>query len=160
MKIVINSHWQPPIPNAPMLGWVMGRGKPGGSKEWELWRQSVPSLRGGGCCNKPGFWCPVQPREEWTASKKRPIYTKLQIYAQWVPPRIYTYFLFRAKCWLRGGVGGQFPKNLNWSHYFKHCKQHKWALKNSLVDKFSRTTSFQSSSCFSIFASRCFCVIF
>ena len=69
--------------------------------------------------------------------KKRPIYTKLQIYAQQVPPRIHTYFLFRAKCWLRGGVGGQFPKNLNWSHYFNYCKQHKWALKNSSAEKFS-----------------------
>ena len=47
--------------------------------------------------------------------KKRPIYTKIQIYAQQVPPRIHTYFSFRAKCWLRGGVGGQFLKNLNWS---------------------------------------------
>ena len=28
---------------------------------------------------------------------------------------INTYFSFRAKCWLRGGVGGQFPRNLNWS---------------------------------------------
>ena len=26
-----------------------------------------------------------------------------------------TYLSLRAKCWLRGGVGGQFPKNLNWS---------------------------------------------
>ena len=26
---------------------------------------------------------------------------------------INTYFSFRAKCWLRGGVGGQFPRNLN-----------------------------------------------
>ena len=59
--------------------------------------------------------------------KKRQIYTKLQIYAQRVPPRIHIYFSFRAKCWLRGGVGGQFLKNLNRSHYFKqsHCKQHK-----------------------------------
>ena len=24
---------------------------------------------------------------------------------------IYTYFSLRAKCWLRGGVGGQFPRN-------------------------------------------------
>ena len=84
-----------------------------------------------------------------------------KIYAQWVPPWIHTYFLFRAKCWLQGGVGGQFPKNLKWSHYFKHCKQHKWALKTSSADKFSRTTSFQSSSCFSIFAILCiFCVMF
>ena len=27
---------------------------------------------------------------------------------------INTYFLLRAKWWLRGGVGGQFPRNLNW----------------------------------------------
>ena len=26
---------------------------------------------------------------------------------------IITYFSLRAKCWLRGGVGGQFPRNLN-----------------------------------------------
>ena len=26
---------------------------------------------------------------------------------------INTYFSFRAKCWLKGGVGGQFPRNLN-----------------------------------------------
>ena len=24
-----------------------------------------------------------------------------------------TYFSLRAKCWVRGGVGGQFPRNLN-----------------------------------------------
>ena len=28
---------------------------------------------------------------------------------------IIAYFSLRAKCWLRGGVGGQFPRNLNWS---------------------------------------------
>ena len=28
---------------------------------------------------------------------------------------INTYFSFRAKCWFRGGVGGQFPTHLNWS---------------------------------------------
>ena len=28
---------------------------------------------------------------------------------------INTYFSLRAKCWLRGGVGGQFPRNLYWS---------------------------------------------
>ena len=59
MKIVINSHWEPPLTNAPRLGQVMGRGEPGGRKEWEPRCQSVPSLRGGGCCDKPGFWCPV-----------------------------------------------------------------------------------------------------
>ena len=26
-----------------------------------------------------------------------------------------TYFSFRAKCWLMGGVGVQFPRNLSWS---------------------------------------------
>ena len=28
---------------------------------------------------------------------------------------INTYFSLRAKCWIRGGVGGQFPRTLNWS---------------------------------------------
>ena len=28
---------------------------------------------------------------------------------------INAYFSFRAKCWLKGGVGEQFPRNLNWS---------------------------------------------
>ena len=28
---------------------------------------------------------------------------------------INTYFSLSAKCWIRGGVGGQFPRNLNWS---------------------------------------------
>ena len=28
---------------------------------------------------------------------------------------INTYFSRRAKCWLRGGVGGQFPRNVKWS---------------------------------------------
>ena len=32
--MIINSHWAPPLPNA--LGWVMGRGEPGGGKEREL----------------------------------------------------------------------------------------------------------------------------
>ena len=27
-------------------------------------------------------------------------------------PNINTYFPLRAKCWLRGGVGGQFPRNV------------------------------------------------
>ena len=28
---------------------------------------------------------------------------------------INTYFSLRAKCWIRGGIGGQFPRSLNWS---------------------------------------------
>ena len=30
-------------------------------------------------------------------------------------PPLKTYFSLRAKCWVRGGVGGQFPWDLNWS---------------------------------------------
>ena len=56
----------------------------------------------------------VQCNEERNEQhQKRPIYTKLQIYTQRVPPWMHTYFLLRAKFWLRGGVRGQFPKNLN-----------------------------------------------
>ena len=33
-----------------------------------------------------------------------------KIYAQRVPPWIHSYFLFRAKCWLKGGVGNSFLK--------------------------------------------------
>ena len=36
----------------------MGRGEPGGGKEREIRRQSVPSLRGGGWGGKLGAWCP------------------------------------------------------------------------------------------------------
>ena len=57
-RTVINSHWEPPLPNAPMLGWIMGRGEPRGGKEREIRRQSVPSLRGGGWGDKIGVWCP------------------------------------------------------------------------------------------------------
>ena len=46
--IVINSHWEPPLSNATRLGLVVVRGEPGGGKEHELRRQSVPSLWGGG----------------------------------------------------------------------------------------------------------------
>ena len=33
---------------------------------------------------------------------------------------INTYFSRRAKCWLRGGVGGQFPRNVKWSGIRSH----------------------------------------
>ena len=32
---------------------------------------------------------------------------------------IKTHFSLRAKCWLRRGVAGQFPRNLTWSHFFQ-----------------------------------------
>ena len=42
---------------------------------------------------------------------------------------INTYFSLRAKCWLRGGVGGQFPRNLNWSNFFfAPCRVIKYCL--------------------------------
>ena len=56
-SIVINSHREAPLSNAPWAGWILGRGEPGGGKERELRRQSVPSLRGGGWGDKLGFWC-------------------------------------------------------------------------------------------------------
>ena len=31
-------------------------------------------------------------------------------------PYVNTYFSLTAKCWVREGVGGQFPGNLNWSN--------------------------------------------
>ena len=34
---------------------------------------------------------------------------------------INTYFLLRAKCWLRGGVGGQFPRNVTCFVCFMSC---------------------------------------
>ena len=36
-----------------------------------------------------------------------PTETKINTYMQ---------FFLRAKCWLRGGVGGQFPRNVKWSN--------------------------------------------
>ena len=63
-RTVINSHWEPPLPNAPRLGWIMGRGEPGGGKERGIRRQSVPSLRGGGWGDKLGVWCPFSRKEE------------------------------------------------------------------------------------------------
>ena len=57
--IVINSHWEPPLSNATRLGLVMVRGEPGGGKEHELRRQSVPSLWGGGWGDRLGVCrCP------------------------------------------------------------------------------------------------------
>ena len=135
----------------------------------QAWRHEGAGAKVPECAITAGRWKGRQTRFLVSGLMKRgmnsmktgQLILNSQIYAQRVRSRIHTYFLFRAKCWLRGGAGGQFPKNLNWSHYFKHCKQHKWALKNSSADKFSRTTSVQSSSCFSIFASLCiFCVIF
>ena len=41
---------------------------------------------------------------------------------------INTDFSLRAKCWVRGAVGGQFPRNLNWSSFppiFMRTKR-KW----------------------------------
>ena len=32
---------------------------------------------------------------------------------------IKTHFSLRAKCWLRRGIAGQFPRYLTWSHFFK-----------------------------------------
>ena len=39
------------------------------------------------------------------------------------PPNIKTYFSLRAKCWLRGGVGRQFPRNVRWSEVEDQNKQ-------------------------------------
>ena len=40
---------------------------------------------------------------------------KLPTYASPKPSNINAYFSLGAKCWLRGGVGGQFPRNVKWS---------------------------------------------
>ena len=41
---------------------------------------------------------------------------------------INTYFLLRAKWWLRGGVGGWFPRNLNWpKRFLQWWYQNRWS---------------------------------
>ena len=47
-----------PTRKRPKVEMSYGRGEPGGGKERELRRQSVPSLRGGGWGDKLGVWCP------------------------------------------------------------------------------------------------------
>ena len=47
---------------------------------------------------------------------------------------IYTYFSLRANCWLRGGVGGQFPRPFLPLHYVVHgllsMTKHEWSDRN------------------------------
>ena len=42
------------------------------------------------------------------------------------------YFSLRAKCWLRWGVGGQFPRNLNWSNNFLYSTQSALSMKDTV----------------------------
>ena len=55
----------------------MGRGEPGGGKEREIRRQSVPSLRGGGWGDKLGVSGVRFNEERNKQHQKRPVYTKL-----------------------------------------------------------------------------------
>ena len=75
-SIVINSHWEPPLTNAPRLGWVIGRGEPGGGKEGKVRRQSVPSLRGGGSERQTRCLVSVFTKRGIKRMKNRSIYTK------------------------------------------------------------------------------------
>ena len=63
--IIINSSLGTVTLKATRLGLVMVRGEPGGGKEHELRRQSVPSLQGGGWGDRLGVCrCPFERREE------------------------------------------------------------------------------------------------
>ena len=75
-SIVINSHWEPPFTNAPRLGWVIGRGEPGGGKEGKVRRQSVPSLRGGGSKRQTRCLVSVLTKRGIKRMKTGQIYTK------------------------------------------------------------------------------------
>ena len=46
---------------------------------------------------------------------------------------IITYFLLRAKCWLRRGVGDQFPGNLNCSHKFSPNRINTWSREKAKI---------------------------
>ena len=65
------------------------------------------------------FWVPAMSQED--DSIKRGFWGTDHLPLPWV--NNITYFSLWAKLWLRGGVGGQVPRNLNWSnhHYRNLC---------------------------------------
>ena len=50
---------------------------------------------------------------------------KLPTYPSHNPSIINAYFSLTAKCWLKGGVGGQFPRNVLWSQNLNSKKKTK-----------------------------------
>ena len=55
------------------------------------------------------------PKPSWNCSPTPPLsrHDTVHLPLPWVV--FNTYFSLTAKCWLRGGVGGQFPRNVKWS---------------------------------------------
>ena len=85
----INTHREPPLPNAPRLGWIMGRGEPGGGKEREIRRKKCAITAGRRVGRETTCLVSVLTKRGINSIKKGQFILNSQIYAQRVPTPIH-----------------------------------------------------------------------